>query len=200
MGQRFFDIVFSFIGIILLSPIFLIISIIIVIDNYGSVFFLQERIGIKKKTFKIYKFRTMSRNSEIGGLLTVGNKDKRITRFGFWLRKLKLDELPQLFNVLKGEMSLVGPRPEVKKYVDLYTIEQLKILNYKPGITDIASIEYFAENEILAKSENAEKTYVEVIMQEKIRLNMRYIENYTLDFYFLILYKTLIKYLVNEKR
>lgn len=190
--KRFFDIFFSFIGLIILLPFLIIISIIILIDDSSPVFYLQERIGKNFKPFKIIKFRTMTQGSDKKGLLTVGNDDKRITKTGYFLRKNKLDELPQLFNVLKGDMSFVGPRPEVKKYVDLYNDEQKKILLVKPGITDYASMVFRNENEILAKSDNPENTYIENIMPEKIKLNNKYIDNNNIIIDFKIIFKTLL--------
>ena len=177
MAKRIFDIIFSLIGIILLLPLFIIISLWIMIDSKGGIFYIQQRIGKNGKSFGLYKFRTMYVDSDKKGLLTVGGRDPRVTKAGYWLRKYKLDELPQLFNVLKGDMSIVGPRPEVKKYTDLYTEEQRKVLSVKPGITDYASIEYVDENEVLAKSSNPEKTYIDEIMPHKLELNKKYILN-----------------------
>src|SRR5437762_11796815 len=149
---RFFDFLFSFLGIIVLSPLFILISIAIIVDSRGRIFFKQSRVGKDNKDFLFWKFRTMKTGSDAKGLLTVGEKDPRITRLGFFLRRHKLDELPQLFNVMKGDMSLVGPRPEVRKYVSHYTSAQMQVLSVKPGITDFASIEYADENKILAHS------------------------------------------------
>ncbi len=177
MLKRLFDIVVSVTAIVLLLPLFIVIALWIVFDSKGGIFYIQQRIGKNGKPFGLYKFRTMHPQSDKKGLLTVGGKDPRVTRAGYWLRRYKLDELPQLFNVLKGDMSLVGPRPEVKKYTDLYTGEQRRVLSVKPGITDYASIEYADENEILAKSENPEKTYIEEIMPHKLKLNQKYINN-----------------------
>jgi lipopolysaccharide/colanic/teichoic acid biosynthesis glycosyltransferase len=175
MFKRLFDIVFSLIGIIILSPLMLVIALLIMLDSKGGVIFRQKRIGKNGKPFYILKFRTMKPDAEKSGQLTVGGKDSRITRTGYFLRKYKLDELPQLFNVLKGDMSFVGPRPEVPKYVELYTDEQRQILKVKPGITDYASIEYINENEILGQSNNPEETYIKEIMPQKIALNLKYI-------------------------
>lgn len=178
--KRIFDIVASSIGLILVSPILISISVCIKLDSKGAVFFKQVRVGKDKKLFKIYKFRTMVTDAEkIGKQITIGN-DKRITRVGKFIRKCKLDELPQLINVFKGEMSLVGPRPEVPKYVDLYDEYQEQILLVQPGITDYASIEFRNENEILGNSINPEKIYIEEIMPAKIELNMKYIKNISL--------------------
>lgn len=179
--KRVFDIIVSFLGLIMLSPMLLIVSLAIKVDSKGPVFFKQKRVGKNKKIFEIYKFRTMVTDAEkLGKQITVGN-DNRITRVGKFIRKCKLDEFPQLINVLKGEMSLVGPRPEVPRYVDLYDEYQSQILLVQPGITDYASIEYRNENEILGKSENPEKTYIEDIMPIKIDLNMKYIKNISLS-------------------
>lgn len=175
MLKRLFDILCSFIGVILLLPFLLIISMLILLTSKGGIFYLQKRVGRNNKDFTIYKFRTMKTGSDKKGLLTVGGRDSRITSVGYFLRKYKLDELPQLFNVLFGDMSLVGPRPEVRKYVDLYNEEQKKILLVKPGITDYASLEYFSENELLGKSSNPEETYIKEIMPAKLELNKRYI-------------------------
>lgn len=172
--KRLFDIVFSFIGLVLLSPLFLIIAILIMVTSKGSVFYIQKRVGYKGIDFNLIKFRTMNTGAENSGLLTVGGRDPRITSIGFYLRKYKLDELPQLINVLKGDMSLVGPRPEVRKYVELYSEEQKQVLEMKPGITDYASIAYFNENDLIANSQNPEETYIREVMPAKIKLNLKY--------------------------
>lgn len=187
---RFFDFLFSLLGLIVLSPVFLLISLCIVLDSRGGVFYRQSRVGKDGKDFKLYKFRSMRTGADKRGLITVGEKDSRITRVGYFLRKYKLDELPQLINVLKGEMSLVGPRPEVRKYVDLYTPEQRKVLSVVPGITDYASIEYVDENRILGGATDPDKVYVEEILPDKIRYNMKYIENRSLKEYFKIIFLT----------
>lgn len=190
---RFFDILFSFIGLIILSPIFVIIWLIIVLTSRGGGFYTQIRVGKNGKDFALYKFRSMRKNADKGSLITVGGRDPRITKIGYFIRKFKIDELPQLFNVLKGDMSLVGPRPEVRKYVDLYTDEQKKVLSIRPGITDYASIEYVDENEILGKSDNPDEVYVSQIMPDKIKLNMKYIENKSVKEYFKIIFLTVFK-------
>lgn len=178
--KRTFDIVASFIGLILLSPILIIIAVFIKLDSKGPVFFKQKRVGKNKQIFEIYKFRTMVIDAEkLGKQITVGN-DNRITKIGKFIRKCKLDELPQLINVLKGEMSLVGPRPEVPKYVELYDVYQEQVLLVQPGITDYASIEFRNENELLGKSKNPEATYIDEIMPTKIELNLLYIKNISL--------------------
>lgn len=174
--KRAFDFIFSLFLIVILSPFLLIIALLIKLGSRGNVFFAQQRVGKDNKDFVIYKFRTMYRDSEKGGLLTVGMKDSRITPEGFFLRKYKLDELPQLFNVLKGDMSFTGPRPEVRKYVNLYTPEQMKVLSVKPGITDFASIQFSNENEILARAADSEKEYITSVMPAKLEINLRYIE------------------------
>ncbi|HOZ83344.1 MAG TPA: sugar transferase [Bacteroidia bacterium] len=178
--KRCFDIIVSLIAIIILLPILLLIALWIKIDSRGSIIYKQIRVGKGGRDFGIFKFRTMHPDSDIKGLLTVGGRDPRITNAGYLLRKYKLDELPQLFNVLKGDMSLVGPRPEVRKYVSRYSDEQLKVLSVKPGITDFASIHYSNENEILAKSANPEQTYVQEIMPHKLALNLKYIQEASL--------------------
>ena len=173
--KRLFDIFFSFIGLIILLPLFIIIALLIVIDSRGGIFYRQVRVGERGKDFNLYKFRSMKTNAEKGGLLTVGGRDSRITKMGYFIRKYKIDELPQLINVFIGDMSLVGPRPEVRKYVDLYNEQQKQVLNVKPGITDYASIEYRNENELLGKALNPEQTYIEEIMPAKLNLNLKYI-------------------------
>lgn len=188
---RFFDIIFSLVGLVLLFPVFILIALMIVLDSKGNVFFIQTRVGKNNADFRLYKFRTMHPATEGSGSLTVGEADKRITWTGRFLRKYKLDELAQLFNVLKGEMSFVGPRPEVRKYVDLYSDEQKKVLAVRPGITDFASIEFINENEILGKTSDPEQTYIAEVMPEKIRINMKYINNPGIRNYFIIIGKTL---------
>ena len=175
-GKRFFDIVVSLLGILITSPILLVVSVLIKLTSKGPVFYKQERIGKGEKPFFILKFRTMVVNADQQGLkITVGG-DKRITGVGKFLRKSKLDELPQLFNVFAGQMSLVGPRPEVAEYVSLYNEEQRKVLSVRPGITDYASVCFRNENEILAEAENPQKEYIEHIMPLKLRYNAKYIE------------------------
>jgi lipopolysaccharide/colanic/teichoic acid biosynthesis glycosyltransferase len=172
--KRLFDVCFSSLALLLLSPLGLLIALCIIVDSGVPVFYVQQRVGRKNKDFGLYKFRTMRKNSDAKGLLTVG-KDSRITKAGHILRKYKLDELPQFLNVLKGEMSIVGPRPEVRKYVDLYTSDQMKVLEVSPGITDLASLMYIDESELLARSAHPEKTYIEEIMPHKLRLNLEYL-------------------------
>jgi lipopolysaccharide/colanic/teichoic acid biosynthesis glycosyltransferase len=180
MLKRSFDIIASLIGLILLAPVIIIISFLIVIDSRGGIFYKQVRVGKNNIDFKLYKFRTMRSGSDKKGLITVGARDSRITSMGYYLRKYKLDELPQLFNVLFGDMSLVGPRPEVRKYVDMYNEQQRQVLTVKPGITDYASIEYSNENEILGKAVDPDKVYIEEIMPHKLSLNLRYIKDQSL--------------------
>ena len=192
---RFFDIIFSGIGLIILSPLFLVLYVLIRIESKGGGFYAQERIGRYGKPFRLYKFRSMRKDADKNGLITVGGHDPRITRMGYFIRRYKLDELPQLWNVFIGDMSLVGPRPEVRKYTDLYTDEQRRVLSVRPGITDWASIEYVDENEILGKTEDPDRAYIEQIMPDKIRYNMRWIDNQSIVEYYKIIFCTLFKIL-----
>ena len=187
---RLFDIFFSALGLIILFPFFIVFYLLIRIESKGGAFYIQERIGKNGKPFGLYKFRSMRVGSDAEGLLTVGERDNRITRIGYVLRKTKIDELPQLLNVLKGDMSLVGPRPEVRKYTDMYTDEQRKVLCVRPGITDYASIEYVNENELLSKADDPERMYIEKVIPDKIKLNMKYLEHYTVGEYFKIIFLT----------
>ena len=172
--KRLLDILFS-IGILgLFFPLGCLLSLAILLESKGGVFYRQERIGKNGKAFFLLKFRSMRPLADQSGKLTIGTKDPRITRVGTFIRKYKLDEFPQFINVLRGEMSLVGPRPEVSEYVQLYSREQQKVLGYKPGITDVASLAYFEENRLLAESQDPHRTYVEEIMPEKLRLNLDY--------------------------
>lgn len=191
--KRIFDLVLSAIFLILLAPLFIFIAIRIKLDSKGPVFYKQVRVGFNGKDFGIYKFRTMFVGSDKKGLLTVGGNDARITTPGLFLRKYKLDELPQLINVFFGDMSIVGPRPEVRKYVDLYSKEQLQVLSVKPGITDYASIEYSKENEILAKATDPEATYINEIMPAKLALNQKYIREQSFVTDLKIILQTLVK-------
>lgn len=192
---RFFDLLGSIALLVVFIPILLLIALYIALDSKGGVFFKQIRVGLLGKPFYIYKFRTMRPDSESLGQITVGGRDPRVTGVGYVLRKYKLDELPQLLNVLKGDMSMVGPRPEVPKYVDLYTEEEKQVLSVLPGITDYASIAYSNENEILAKQENPEQYYREVLMRDKLKINQLYIKRYGLVEYFKVIYLTLKKVL-----
>jgi lipopolysaccharide/colanic/teichoic acid biosynthesis glycosyltransferase len=193
--KRIFDIFFSFIGLLILLIPFLIISIIIALDSPGGVFYRQLRVGKDGKDFKLLKFRSMRTDADKAGLLTIGGRDSRVTRIGYYIRKYKIDELPQLINVLKGDMSLVGPRPEVRKYVDIYDTQQLRVLTVKPGITDYASIEYSNENELLGKAEDPEQVYINEIMPAKLKLNLKYIEEQGIFTDLKIIFKTVFKIL-----
>lgn len=173
--KRFFDIVASLLGLIVLSPLLLVVAIWVKMDSEGPVFFRQVRVGRYNKDFRIFKFRSMRVGSDKGSQVTIGGRDPRVTRSGYFIRKFKIDELPQLINVLVGDMSLVGPRPEVRHYVDYWTPEQMRVLDVRPGITDPASIRFRNENELLAKAKNPEKYYVEVIMPQKIKLYLDYV-------------------------
>ena len=195
LSKRLFDIVFSVIVLLLFLPIGIIIGLWITMESRGGIFFIQERIGQNGVPFSMLKFRSMRKNAEASGKLTVGMNDQRITKSGKFIRKLKLDEFPQFLNVLKGDMSIVGPRPEVKEFVDLYTSDQYKILDVKPGITDFASLEYFEENELLGLSENPKETYISVIMPAKIELNKKYLNNPNLLTDLKIIWKTFTKML-----
>ncbi len=175
--KRVLDIFIAFIVLIVFLPIGVIISLFILLESRGGVFYKQERIGLNGKSFGLLKFRSMRPNADKLGQLTVGERDPRVTNTGHFIRKYKLDEFPQFINVLVGDMSIVGPRPEVQKYVDLYTDEQRAILNVKPGITDYASIEYFDESRLLGESENPEETYIQEIMPSKLLLNQKYLAN-----------------------
>jgi lipopolysaccharide/colanic/teichoic acid biosynthesis glycosyltransferase len=194
MLKRTFDITFSLLGSFVLLPFLLIVFLLVILESKGGIFYLQNRVGKNNKGFKLYKIRTMYKDAEKKGLLTIGERDNRITKVGYYLRKYKIDEFPQLLNILLGEMSFVGPRPEVRKYVDLYSADQLAVLNVKPGLTDIASLTYYHENEYLSKFDNPEKEYINTIMPHKIELNLEYIQrqNFKLDIWIII--KTLFKW------
>jgi len=191
---RFADLLFSLIGLIVLSPVILIFALLIVIDDFGSPLYIQERVGINGKTFKLLKLRSMKNRS--GGLLISTSNDSRITAIGKFIRKYKIDELPQLLNVLMGSMSIVGPRPEVSKYVRLYSETQRKVLLVRPGITDYASITFKNENEILGNSQDPESTYINYILPRKLRLNMIWIRNKSLFTYFDCIFRTLFRILL----
>lgn len=177
--KRLFDIVASGLGLIFLSPLFLVLAVWIKLDSPGPVFYRQVRVGRHNRDFRIFKFRSMRVGADKGSLVTIGGHDPRITRSGYFIRKFKLDEFPQLINVFVGEMSLVGPRPEVRHYVDYWTPEQMHVLDVRPGITDPASIKYRNENELMEKAEDPEQYYIEVIMQEKIKLYLEYVNHHT---------------------
>jgi len=193
MVKRLFDIFSSLLGLVILFPFLIAISVLIFVNSRGGVFYRQIRVGKNGKDFKLWKFRTMQPDSDKNGLLTVGGRDARITSLGYYLRKYKLDELPQLMNVFVGEMSIVGPRPEVRKYVDLYTSEQLQVLDVQPGITDYASIEYANENELLAESSDPENKYIQQVMPAKLKLNMKYIAEKSLGTDLKIIFRTIGK-------
>ena len=177
--KRLFDIIASGLGLLILSPLFLVVAVWVKLDSPGPVFYKQIRVGRNNKDFFLYKFRSMRVGSDKKGLITVGGHDPRVTRSGYYIRKYKLDEFPQLINVFKGEMSLVGPRPEVRKYVDLYTPEQMHVLDVRPGITDLASIRYRNENELLEHASDPEQYYRDVVMQDKLRINLEYVRNHS---------------------
>lgn len=191
--KRLFDIISSIVVVLLGFPFFITIALVILIDGKGGVFYKQERIGRNKKPFYLLKFRTMRPGSDNLGQLTIGSKDNRITTIGYYLRKYKLDEFPQLINVILGDMSIVGPRPEVVKYVNLYTEEQLNVLKVRPGLTDYASIIYFKENELLGNAEDPEKVYIQEIMPQKLALNTKYIREKGMLTDLKIIFKTFLK-------
>ena len=191
--KRLFDIVVSTLILVCFLPVGLLIALLIAIESRGGIFYRQQRVGQHGTTFRLWKFRTMRKNADRLGQLTVGMRDPRITRVGLFIRKVKLDEFPQFLNVLSGEMSIVGPRPEVQEYVDLYTEEQRVILSIKPGITDYASLEYFKENELLGQSADPRKTYIEEVMPAKIELNKRYLANPTVGHDLKIMWLTFMK-------
>lgn len=173
--KRIFDIVASGLGLIVLSPLFLVLAIWIKADSRGPVFYRQTRVGRGNRDFRLFKFRSMRIGSDRQGLITVGGHDPRVTRSGYYIRKYKLDELPQLINVFSGDMSLVGPRPEVRKYVELYTPQQLHVLDVRPGITSLASIRYRNENDILAASDDPDRCYIEKVLPDKLKIDLEYV-------------------------
>jgi len=189
--KRFFDLIFSFFGLLILAPILLFVGIIVKLGSTGSVFYKQVRVGKNNKDFKIYKFRTMQMDAEKSGLLTIGDNDPRITKIGYFLRKYKLDEFPQLINVLLGDMSFVGPRPEVRLYVNYYNTKQKQVLNYKPGITDLASITYRNESALLAQQQNPEEFYIKNILPKKIEINLKYIKQRSFANDIKVIFKTI---------
>ena len=195
MVKRAFDVFVSGTGLIILFPVFVVLAIIIKIDSIGSIFYVQERVGKCGKLFMLFKFRTMSIGADKSTAITVGNRDSRITSFGYYLRKFKLDELPQLLNVFIGDMSLVGPRPELKKFVDIYTAEQRAIITVKPGITDYASIEYRNENELLEGKSDPVEFYIREIMPVKLELNSKYIKEQSFWLDLKIIFETLFSIL-----
>lgn len=173
--KRAFDIVASGLGLMCLSPLFAALAVWIKADSRGPVFYRQVRVGRGNRDFRIYKFRSMRPDADKAGLITVGGRDPRVTRSGYYIRKFKLDELPQLINVFKGDMSLVGPRPEVRKYVDMYSPEQMHVLDVRPGITSLASIRYRNENDILAAAPDPDRAYVEQVMPDKLKIDLEYV-------------------------
>lgn len=175
--KRIFDILASGVGLLVLSPVFAVVAVWIKLDSRGPVFYRQVRVGRHNRDFRLLKFRSMEVGADSKGLITVGGRDPRVTRSGYFIRKYKVDELPQLVNVFRGDMSLVGPRPEVRRYVDLYTPEQLHVLDVRPGITDPASIRYRNENELLAQTADPDRYYIDVVMQDKLRINLEYVVN-----------------------
>ena len=191
MMKRLFDIVASACGLILLSPLFFIVSVWIKLDSIGPVFYRQVRVGRYNKDYKIFKFRTMRVGADKGSLVTIGGRDPRVTRIGYYLRKFKIDELPQLINVFIGDMSLVGPRPEVRHYVNYWTSEQLHVLDVRPGITDPASIKFRNENELMESAEDPESFYINVIMQEKLKLYLEYVHNASFWYDIKLIFKTI---------
>ena len=188
--KRLFDVVASGCGLLVLSPLFLLLAVWIKLDSAGPVFYRQTRVGRYNRDFRLYKFRSMRVGADRQGLITVGGHDPRITQSGYFIRKYKLDELPQLINVFIGDMSLVGPRPEVRKYVDMYTPEQLHVLDVRPGITDMASIRYRNENELLAQATDPDKYYIEVIMPDKLHINLEYVARHSFWFDITLIFKT----------
>ena len=191
--KRTFDILFSSIGLLMLLPVFLVMAVWIKADSEGAVFYRQVRVGMHGKLFRIFKFRSMRLGSDKASQITIGERDSRITRSGIIIRKYKLDELPQLINVFIGDMSFVGPRPEVPKYVDLYTEAQRHVLDVRPGITDMASIKYINENELLGKANNPEDYYIHTIMPDKLSINLEYVKNNSFMDDVTIIFKTLSK-------
>ncbi len=188
--KRLFDIIASGLGLLVLSPLFLVLAIWIKLDSKGPVFYRQVRVGKDNKDFRIFKFRSMRVGSDKGSLVTIGGRDPRITRSGYIIRKLKLDELPQLINVFVGDMSLVGPRPEVRHYVNYWTPEQMRVLDVRPGITDPASIKFRNENELMEQAEDPEDYYINVIMQEKLKLYLDYVDHHTFWGDIVLIFKT----------
>lgn len=193
MIKRAFDLVCSALGLLVLMPLFVVIAIAIKLNDAGPVFYRQTRVGRHNRDFRLFKFRSMYMDADKKGLLTVGGRDPRVTRVGYILRKYKLDELPQLINVLRGEMSLVGPRPEVRKYVDCYTLEQMRVLTVKPGITDNASIEFIDENTLLAQAQNPEEFYIQELIPQKTAIYLQYVDRQSFWLDIVIIFKTIFK-------
>jgi len=197
MVKRAVDIAFAGIGLVILLPVFIAVSALIRLDSPGPVFYLQARVGRNFETFKLFKFRSMYRNADKRQAITIGMRDVRITKIGYYLRKFKLDELPQLINVLRGDMSLVGPRPELKKFVDLYTAEQSKVLSVRPGITDLASLEFRNENTLLEGKKDPIQFYIDEIMPAKLELGLKYIQSRSLRLDLLIIFRTVFSIFKN---
>ena len=193
MAKRLFDIVSSGIGLLCLAPVFVVMAIWIKLDSRGPVFYRQTRVGRYGRDFRIFKFRSMRVGSDKGRQITVGERDPRITRSGYFIRRYKIDELPQLINVFLGDMSVVGPRPEVHKYVDLYSEEQRKVFQVRPGITDLASIKYRNENELLSQVDDPDTYYIDVIMPDKLAINLEYIRHQSFMGDIKIIFNTLFK-------
>ena len=191
--KRLFDLFFSILFFFVFFPILLFVALYIAFVDKSSPFYVQERVGKSGKSFKLIKFRTMKRNCDEDVHITIGMQDPRITKTGYFLRKYKMDEMPQLINIILGHMSFVGPRPEVKNYVNLYTAEQKKVLLVKPGITSLASIAFINENEILGRTVNPEYTYIHKVMPAKLRLDLEYVNNHSNGKDLIIIFKTLKK-------
>ena len=196
--KRLFDILASGCGLLVLSPVFIIVAIWIKLDSQGPVFYRQTRVGRYNKDFRIFKFRSMRVGSDKGSLVTIGGHDPRVTRSGYFIRKFKIDELPQLINVFTGDMSLVGPRPEVRHYVNYWTPDQMRVLDVRPGITDPASIRFRNENELLEKALDPERYYIDVIMQEKIKLYLEYVEKSSFWYDIKLIFQT-FKVIITER-
>lgn len=194
MLKRCVDISGALFGILLVFPFLLPLMLMVALESKGGIFYRQLRVGRGGKDFRLYKIRSMYVNADKKGQLTVGKRDPRVTRSGSFIRKFKLDEFPQLINILKGDMSFVGPRPEVRKYVDLYTPEQLRVLNVRPGLTDPASLQYYNESEILSSYPDPEKAYIEIVMPHKLALNLEYIEKGNFFFDLKIIFRTIFKW------
>lgn len=193
MSKRLFDIVFALFGLILLFPFLLLISILIKLDSQGAVFFIQSRVGKNNKDFNIFKFRTMNIHSDDMGLLTLGNDDSRITKIGYFLRRYKIDEFPQLINIIKGDMSFVGPRPELRYYVNFYNEDDMVIFKVRPGITGLASLKYRNEVELLKAAENPEEFFIKTIIPDKLEYNKEYIRQRNFFFDLKLIGLTIVK-------
>jgi len=193
MIKRSFDFVFSIIGLLVLSPILLLIALIIKLDSKGPILFIQGRVGKNNLDFNIFKFRTMHMASQSKGLLTLGNRDSRITKVGYFLRRYKIDEFPQLINILKGDMSFVGPRPELRHYVNYYTEDDLKIFSVRPGITGLASLKYRNEVELLKAAKDPEDYFIKIIIPDKLKFNKEYIKRQSFLFDLKLIFITIIK-------